>query len=72
MGATPTQMMNPAMSSQMIMAQLQKMEPMILAGAFLAHIIYGAILDAITIVRITKIDTNPSNNGLMDMIPCCS
>jgi hypothetical protein len=56
MGATPMQMMNPAMSSHMIMAQLQKMEPMILAGAFLAHIIYGVILAAITTVLITKIE----------------
>lgn len=56
MGATSTQMMNPAMSSRMIIAQLQRMGPMILAGAFLAHIIYGAILGAITTVLITKIE----------------
>ena len=50
----PVMMVNPAMSSQMIMAQLQKMEPMILAGAFLAHIIYGAILGAVTTVLVAK------------------
>jgi uncharacterized protein (DUF2062 family) len=62
MGAMPTQMMNmmkmmnPAMSGQMIMAQLQKMQPMILGGAFLAHIVYGVILGAITTVLVTKIE----------------
>jgi hypothetical protein len=60
MGAMPTEMMsmmkmmNPAMSSQMIMTQMQKLQPMILGGALLAHIIYGAILGAITTVLITK------------------
>jgi len=64
MGAMPTQMMSlmkmmngtmyPAMSSQMIMTQMQKLQPMILGGAFLAHIIYGAILGWITTVLVTK------------------
>lgn len=39
----------------MIMAQLQ-MQPMILTGAFLAHMIYGAILGAVTTVPVTKIE----------------
>ena len=61
-GATPIQMMStmqmldPAVSSQMIMSQMQKLQPMILGGAFLAHIIYGAILGAITTVPIIKKD----------------
>ena len=59
-GATPIQMMSmmqmldPAVSSQMIMSQMQKSQSMILGGAFLAHIIYGAIVGAITTVLVTK------------------
>jgi hypothetical protein len=70
MGATPIQMMsmmkmmNPAMSSQMIMVQMQKLQPMILVVvAFLAHIIYGAILGAITTVLITKTGLKRSNDA---------
>ena len=42
------QMMNPEAPQDMIMQQLQSMQPMLLAGSFVSHIIYGIILGSIT------------------------
>ncbi|MEX0764157.1 MAG: hypothetical protein WEC35_06605 [Nitrosopumilaceae archaeon] len=41
-------MMNPGASKEMIMNQLQSMQPMILSGSIISHLIYGAVLGAIT------------------------
>ncbi len=47
-------MMNPGMSDQSIMTQLQNMQPAIFAGSFLAHVIYGAVLGAVTAFLIVR------------------
>jgi len=47
-------MMNPGMSDQSIMTQLQNMQPAIFAGSFLAHVIYGTVLGATTTLLIVR------------------
>jgi TM2 domain-containing membrane protein YozV len=42
-------MMNPGLSSQTIMLQLQGMQPMILIGSLLSHMAYGIILVLVTV-----------------------
>lgn len=42
------QMMNPEASQEMIMQQLQGMQPMVLAGSFVSHIIYGIVLGVVS------------------------
>ncbi len=48
------QMMNPGASQEMIMSQLQSMQPMLLAGALFAHIVYGIVLGTITTAILKK------------------
>jgi len=42
------QMMNPDAPQEMIMTQLMNMQPMMLAGGLIAHIIYGAVLGLVS------------------------
>jgi len=42
------QMMNPEAPQEMIMTQLQGMQPMMLAGSLISHIIYGAVLGLVS------------------------
>jgi len=42
------QMMNPEAPQEMIMQQLQSMQPMLLIGSLVSHIIYGIILGSVT------------------------
>lgn len=42
------QMMNPEVPQEMIMNQLQSMQPTLLSGSLFAHIVYGAVLGAAT------------------------
>jgi hypothetical protein len=48
-------MMNPSMSDQTIMVQLQTLQPMILGGALLSHIVYGVVLGSVltALVKVT-------------------
>lgn len=49
-------MMNPGAPKEMIMSQLQSMQPLILSGSFISHLIYGAVLGTITsLILIRKI-----------------
>ncbi len=48
-------MMNPGAPKEMIMSQLQSMQPMILSGSFISHLIYGAVLGTITSLILRKI-----------------
>ncbi|PJB96645.1 MAG: hypothetical protein CO079_09345 [Nitrosopumilales archaeon CG_4_9_14_0_8_um_filter_34_10] len=48
------QMMNPGAPQDMIMQQLQSMQPMLLAGSLISHIIYGIVLGSITYVIVRK------------------
>ncbi len=40
-------MMNPGSDTQMIMQQIQSMQPMILVGSLVAHLVYGIVLGAV-------------------------
>jgi len=42
------QMMNPDAPQEMIMTQLMNMQPMMLAGGLISHIIYGAVLGLVS------------------------
>lgn len=48
------QIMNPGASQDMIMQQLQSMQPMLLIGSLVSHIIYGIVLGSITYVIVRK------------------
>jgi len=48
------QMMNPEAPQEMVMTQLQGMQPMMLAGALISHIIYGAVLGLVSTAIIRK------------------
>ncbi len=48
------QMMNPEASQEMIMQQLQGMQPMVLAGSFVSHIIYGIVLGVVSSAILKK------------------
>ncbi len=48
------QMMNPDASQEMIMNQLQSIQPMLLGGSLAAHIVYGAVLGIITTAILRK------------------
>jgi len=48
------QMMNPEAPQEMIMTQLQGMQPMMLAGALISHIIYGAVLGLVSSAILRK------------------
>ena len=48
------QMMNPGASQDMIMGQLQTMQPMLLVGSLLAHVIYGIVLGTITTIILKR------------------
>ena len=48
------QMMNPAAPQEMIMTQLQDMQPMMLAGSLISHIIYGAVLGLVSSAILTR------------------
>ncbi|MBS3926303.1 MAG: hypothetical protein KGZ34_06410 [Nitrosarchaeum sp.] len=48
------QMMNPGAPQDMIMQQLQSMQPMLLIGSLVSHIIYGIVLGSITYVIVRK------------------
>jgi hypothetical protein len=41
-------MMNPEAPQEMIMQQLQGMQPMLLIGSLVSHIIYGVVLGVVT------------------------
>jgi len=43
-------MMNPGASDEMMMSQMQKLQPMLLAGSLFAHIIYGLVLSIVSSV----------------------
>ena len=42
------QMMNPEAPQEMIMQQLQGMQPMLLIGSLVSHIVYGIVLGSVT------------------------
>jgi len=48
------QMMNPEAPQEMIMTQLMNMQPMMLAGALISHIIYGAVLGVVASAILTR------------------
>lgn len=48
------QIMNPSMSKEMIMPQLQSMLPMLLGGALFSHIVYGAVLGLVSSAILRK------------------
>lgn len=48
------QMMTPGASKEMIMNQLQVMQPMLLGGSLLAHIVYGVVLGSVTTAILQK------------------
>jgi hypothetical protein len=48
------QMMNPEASQEMIMQQLQGMQPMVLVGSFVSHIIYGIVLGVVSSAILRK------------------
>jgi len=48
------QMMNPEAPQEMIMTQLQGMQPMMLAGSLISHIIYGAVLGLVSSAILRK------------------
>ena len=48
------QMMNPEAPQEMIIQQLQDMQPMILAGSFISHIIYGTVLGVVSSAILRK------------------
>jgi len=48
------QMMNPEAPQEMIMTQLMNMQPMMLAGSLISHIIYGAVLGLVSSVILRK------------------
>lgn len=43
-------MMNPGTTDEMIMSQMQKMQPTLLAGSLFSHIIYGLVLGVVSSV----------------------
>lgn len=43
-------MMNPGATDEMIMSQMQKMQPMLLVGSLFSHIIYGLVLGVVSSV----------------------
>jgi ABC-type polysaccharide/polyol phosphate export permease len=48
------QMMNPGAPQDMIMQQLQSMQPMLLIGSLVSHIIYGIVLGSISYAIVRK------------------
>lgn len=48
------QMMNPEAPQEMIMQQLQNIQPMLLVGSLVSHIIYGIVLGSITSAIVKK------------------
>jgi len=48
------QMMNPDAPQEMIMTQLMNMQPMMLAGGLISHIIYGAVLGLVSSAILRK------------------
>ncbi len=48
------QMMNPEASQEMIMQQLQGIQPMILTGSLVSHIIYGMVLGVVSSAILRK------------------
>jgi len=48
------QMMNPEAPQEMIMTQLMNMQPMMLAGGLISHIIYGAVLGLVSSAILRK------------------
>jgi hypothetical protein len=48
------QMMNPAAPQEMIMQQLQGMQPMLLAGSLVSHIIFGIVLGSMVSILVKK------------------
>ncbi len=52
-------MMNPNAPQDMIMKQLQGMQPMLLAGSAISHLIYGAVLGAVVSAILTRKVTCP-------------
>lgn len=48
------QVMNPEAPQEMIIQQLQSMQPMILAGSFVSHIIYGIVLGVVSSAILRK------------------
>lgn len=52
------QMMNPDAPKEMIMQQLQSMQPMILGGALFSHVIYGIVLGVVTSAILRKSKKN--------------
>ncbi len=48
------QMMNPEAPQEMIMTQLMNMQPMMLAGSLISHIIYGAVLGSVSSAILRK------------------
>ncbi|MFQ5439898.1 MAG: hypothetical protein ACE5DL_00390 [Nitrosopumilaceae archaeon] len=49
------QMMNPSASQEMIVQQLQNMQPMLLVGSFVSHIVYGAVLGIASSIILKKL-----------------
>lgn len=55
------QVMNPEAPQEMIIQQLQSMQPMILAGSFASHIIYGIVLGVVSSAILRK-SKKPAHN----------
>jgi len=62
------QMMNPEASQEMIMQQLQGMQPMVLAGSFVSHIIYGIVLGVVSSAILRKSKNKAYNFDSMEEV----
>jgi hypothetical protein len=62
------QMMNPEASKEMIMQQLQSMQPMMLGGALFSHVVYGIILGAVTSAFVKKSKKEYDFENLKDVM----
>lgn len=52
-------MMSPDAPKQMIMSQLQAMQPMMLSGSLISHLIYGAVLGSVASIILARKVTCP-------------
>ena len=62
------QMMNPEAPQEMIMQQLQGMQPKILVGALIAHIIYGIVLGVVSSAILRKSKKTPHNFDTLEEV----
>ncbi len=62
------QMMNPDAPKEMIMQQLQSMQPMLLVGALFSHVIYGIVLGVVTSAILRKSKKEHNFENLKDIV----